>query len=87
MATSEQTVKIADKLYQTRSAAKVMLGARYTEFTAGMADIIRDIIKESPRKNLSPLVVAQEMAHAPGVDTAQVIMVLATAVDMIDGVI
>lgn len=83
----EQATVITTKLIQTRSAAKLMLGSRYTEFTTGMAELIRDIMKSSPRKNLSPLEVATDLAKAPGIEPAQAIAVLATAVDMIDGVI
>ena len=79
---SQQAVAITNKLYQTRSAAKLMLGPRYDEFAAGMADLIRDIMACSPRKDLTPLVVAKELAEAPGIGPHQAIMVLAAAVDM-----
>lgn len=84
---SEQTVHIADKLYGARKAAKFMLGDRYTEFTIGMAEIIKDIIAQSPRKGLSPLSVAIDLAKAPEIDAAQQILVFAAAVDMAEGVI
>lgn len=83
----EQAIEISAKLYQTRSAAKLMLGSRYGEFTAGMADIIREIIDGSPRKELTPLLVAKELAEAPGIGPSEQIALLATAVDMTEGVI
>lgn len=87
MATAEQTVRIADKLYQMRSTAKFMLGDRYSEFTRGMAEIIREIIAKSPRKNLTPLTVVTDLAKAPGTDARHQILVFATAVDMTENII
>lgn len=86
-AISEETVGMADKLYAARKATKFILGDRYTEFSTGMADLIRDIIKQSPRKDLSPLSVAIELAQAPGIGGHQQMMIFATAVDMTDGII
>lgn len=84
---SEKIVHVADKLYQTRSTAKFMLGSNYSQFTREMASLIREIIDKSPREHLSPLVVAMELSNAPGVDAAHAITILAAAVDMIDGVV
>jgi hypothetical protein len=84
---SELAVDVASKLYGARKAAKFMLGDRYREFTVGMAENIREIISASPRKDLTPLLVAKELAGAPGIGGHQALMVLATAVDMTEGVV
>lgn len=86
-AISEETVGMADKLYAARKATKFILGASYTEFTTGMAEIIREIIAKSPRKDLSPLSVAIDLAQAPGIGGHQQMMIFATVVDMTEGVI
>lgn len=84
---TEQATIIAAKLFETRRTAKFLLGDRYSAMTREVAGIIRDIIDKSPRKDLSPLVVATEMTKAPGIDAQQSIIILAASVDMAEGVI
>jgi hypothetical protein len=84
---TEQATMIAAKLYEKRRTAKFMLGEGYSTMTREVAGIIRDIIAKSPRKDLSPLVVASEMTKAPGIDAQQAIIILAASVDMAEGVI
>ncbi len=78
----ESAVRLAAQLYETRDAAKFMLGERWSAYVEQVRGIINDIIEKSPRKDLSPLVVAKELATNRHCDAKQAICLLGVAVEM-----
>lgn len=83
-AISEETVGMADKLYGARRAAKMMLGDRYGEITHHYKEVIRTIMRDSPNKDLTPLLLATRMAAEPHREASERLVILAAAVDLIE---
>lgn len=84
-AISEQTVSIADKLYSARRSAKVILGDRYGEITHHYKEVIRTILRDSPDKDLSALLLGTRMAAEPHREASERLVILAAAVDLTEG--
>lgn len=81
---SEANIKLAAQLYETRDAAKFMLGERWPAFFDQTSSIINDIIAKSPRRDLSALSVAKDLATLPQTSPQQSICLIAVAVEMSD---
>ena len=80
---TEQQIKMAARLYECRDAARALFRDRYEAIVAPNRDLVRAAMA---RHKIEALPAAKQLIDVAGLSGVAIIVVMAAAVDVIEGV-